>query len=73
MNPDWVNYSESFHPVSAGDNVEIPLHPFVDVILKKYNYNLPSISNQKFNTYIKEVSKVAKLKREVVIRQTRGN
>lgn len=57
----------------TGDNVEIPLHPFVDLILKKYNYSLPSISNQKFNTYIKEVAKAAKLNREVIIRETRGS
>src|SRR5690606_26223317 len=30
-------------------------------ILKKYNFELPAISNQKFNDYIKEVGKMAKI------------
>lgn len=35
--------------------LEIPLNEYSDYILKKYDYNLPSISNQKFNEYIKDV------------------
>lgn len=38
-------------------SIEIPLNDFSIYILKKYDYNLPKISNQKFNTYIKEVFK----------------
>ncbi len=42
--------------------VIIPLHPVVKAILKKYDGNLPEmISNQKFNTYIKEVCEKAEL------------
>ena len=35
--------------------LEVPLNEFSLYILKKYDYNLPNISNQKFNDYIKEV------------------
>ena len=38
--------------------LEIPLNDFSKYILKKYNYQLPKISNQKFNNYIKEVFKL---------------
>jgi hypothetical protein len=53
--------------------VEMPLDSFVEHILNKYNYILLSISNQKFNTNIKEVAKAVKLNREVIIRETRGS
>lgn len=38
--------------------LEIPLNDFSNFILKKYDYQLPTISNQKFNDYIKEVFKI---------------
>lgn len=42
--------------------VTIPMHPVVNEILKKYNYQMPDvISNQKFNDYIKEACKTAKI------------
>ncbi|MEI8059765.1 MAG: site-specific integrase [Ferruginibacter sp.] len=42
--------------------VIIPLHPVVKEILKKYNYELPpAISNQKFNDYLFEVCRDAKI------------
>lgn len=53
--------------------VDIPLHPMVKDVLEKYDYNLPSISNQKFNQYIKEAAKIAGLSREVIIRETKGS
>ena len=31
-------------------------------VLEKYNYNLPLISNQKYNAYLKEIQKLAKIK-----------
>lgn len=43
-------------------SVTIPLHPVVIEILKKYDYQMPEvISNQKFNDYIKEACKSAKI------------
>lgn len=42
--------------------VIIPIHPTVQVILEKYNYELPPpISNQKFNKYIQEIAMSAEL------------
>ncbi len=37
--------------------LEIPLNDFSIYVLKKYDYQLPRISNQRFNDYIKEVFK----------------
>lgn len=37
--------------------LEIPLNDFSLYVLKKYKYQLPKISNQRFNDYIKEVFK----------------
>lgn len=37
--------------------LEIPLNDFSMYVLKKYDYQLPKISNQRFNDYIKEVFK----------------
>ena len=46
----------------TGSRVIIPLHPVVNNILEKYNNELPRvITNQKFNKYLKEVTKEAKL------------
>jgi len=35
--------------------LKIPLNDYSSYLLKKYNYKLPKITNQKFNKYIKEV------------------
>jgi len=52
--------------VKTGDFVVIPLHPTVQAILEKYSGNLPrTISNQKFNQYIKEVGQLAGISDEV--------
>jgi len=41
-------------------------------ILKKYDFELPIISNQKFNDYIKEAAEIAKLTRSVTIERMKG-
>ena len=52
----------SFRQQKTNVKVVIPLHPIVLEILEKYDFNLPEeISNQKFNEYIKEVCRIAKL------------
>lgn len=44
----------------TGANVVIPIHPQIKEILKRNNGNLPrSISDQRFNEYLKEVCKIA--------------
>ena len=46
----------------TGKRVVIPLRPVILEIWKKYNNQLPTIiSNQKFNDYIKEVCRIAKI------------
>ncbi|WP_397445981.1 tyrosine-type recombinase/integrase [Polaribacter sp. R77954] len=40
--------------------LKIPLNPISKKIFEKYDYNLPKISNQKFNDYIKDVFEEAK-------------
>jgi len=42
---------------SKSKNLAIPLNSISRSILEKYDYNLPSITNQKMNKYIKEVFK----------------
>lgn len=62
----------------TGEKVVIPLHPKVEAIFKKYKNNIPqSISNQKMNSYLKEIGKIDKkdlkvLKDTVSIRTTKG-
>lgn len=38
--------------------LSIPLNDYSNFILKKYDYKLPKISNQRFNDYIKETIKI---------------
>lgn len=48
--------------IKTGKKVAIPFHPIVKAIWDKYGGELPrSISNQKFNNYIKEVCRLAGL------------
>ena len=46
----------SFIQVKTGAKITIPIHPVVNTILRKYDYNLPPVpSNNKFNAIIKKV------------------
>jgi len=52
----------TYRQKKTNTSVTIPLHPVVNEILKKYNFQMPEIiSNQRFNEYVKEVCKVAKI------------
>lgn len=58
INGNFLNVRQN----KTGKRVAIPLHPIVKEILEKYEYNLPKpISNQKFNQYLKEAAKIAKI------------
>ncbi len=46
-------------------SLSIPLNDYSKFILKKYDYKLPMITNQKFNEYIKEVIKEVGFKEEI--------
>lgn len=50
--------------------VDIPAHPRVLEILKKYNGVMPKISGQKFNAYIKDVCKEAGINDSVLVRKS---
>lgn len=57
----------------TGTTVVIPLHSTIKKILMKYHYHLPKmISNEKFNEYIKEVSKQAKINDSILVEETKG-
>ena len=57
---------------SAKPTREIPLISISKAILLKYNYDLPLISNQKQNDYIKEILKDAGFTHEVEYTRTKG-
>jgi integrase len=46
-------------------NLVIPLSATAREILQKYEYQMPPISSQKMNDYLKEAAKIAELNREV--------
>ena len=50
---------------SKSKNLSIPLNSISKAILEKYEYNLPSLSNQKMNKYIKEVFKELEFDEEI--------
>ncbi|PCJ63776.1 MAG: hypothetical protein COA58_15655 [Bacteroidetes bacterium] len=53
--------------------VDIPLHSNVEEILLKYDYKVPFISTQNFNTYVKEVCKEAGLTEVLIYTKTQGS
>lgn len=44
---------------------QIPLLPIAKEILKKYNYQLPITSNQKYNAYLKEIGDICNIKKKL--------
>ena len=52
----------TYRQQKTNTSVTIPLHPVVNEILQKYNYQMPEIiSNQRFNEYIKTACQDAKI------------
>lgn len=51
---EWIEINRK----KTGKKVSVPLLPKAKEILIKYNCELPIISNQKFNSYLKEISEV---------------
>jgi integrase len=59
-----------FLSIKVKKRVIVPFIGFIanaQPILKKYNYSLPVISNQKFNDYLKEIGEIAELNNHVRI------
>lgn len=57
----------------TGEPVYIPLNPIVIEIISKYSGLPKGMSNQKFNDYLKDVAKEAKLNDLVTVEETKGN
>lgn len=63
----------TFRQQKTNTKVTIPLHPVVSEILQKYEYQLPApITNQRFNEYIKEVARRAKIDNKEAVTKTIG-
>jgi len=52
--------------------VKIPLVPALKRILEKYDFNVPTISDVKFNKYLKELCELAGMTETVLLRDTKG-
>jgi integrase len=62
ISPESINIEEQtliINQIKTGEKVIIPLTDFCMDILKKYNYTIPKISDQKYNYYIKDICKLA--------------
>lgn len=51
--------------IKTGITASIPILPIVKDILVKYNYILPTLSNQKYNSYLKEIQDVCGIKKNL--------
>ena len=49
----------------TASKISVPILPVADRILKKYGENLPKISNQRFNSYLKEIADVLGLDKKL--------
>ena len=56
----------------TGERCIIPIRPELDHILKKYDYSVPKIFEQKLNSLIKTVGKKAKINEKIRITEFRG-
>lgn len=54
------------------DSLTIPLNGFALEILKRNNYRLPAISNQKTNLYLKEMGKIVGIDDIIILTKYRG-
>lgn len=61
-----------YNQQKTNKKVVIPMHPVVSEILDKYNGKIPTISDQKFNDYIKEACKLAGIDEQHTITRTVG-
>lgn len=62
----------SITTIKTGKPLEIPLFLYAKEIIEKYNGDLPKISNQKMNDYIKEVCQIAEIDNKIIIPTWRG-
>jgi len=70
---DIKNGFITFRQQKTNNKVTVPIHPVVEDVLNKYNFIMPDpVSNQKFNDYIKEVVKAAKIIENETVTRTIG-
>ncbi|NLO02068.1 MAG: site-specific integrase [Bacteroidales bacterium] len=65
-----------FMSVKTKKVIKVPFKGFIKPaldILIKYNFNLPIMSQQKFNVYLKKVGEEAKINEPVIIKRFSGN
>lgn len=60
------------HKTKEYIRIPLDLIPGSTEILKKYNYNFPVISEQKYNDYLKEIGKLAKIEEMVTLKRFSG-
>ncbi len=65
---DWIHNHQSgqrfikyVRKKEFNSNAIVPLSPIVVTLMEKYNYQLPTISNQKYNQYLKELADILEL------------
>ncbi|MBK9221022.1 MAG: site-specific integrase [Saprospiraceae bacterium] len=54
------------------EKIRVPLNQYSEAILKKYNYSLPVISNQKTNEHLKNLGKLGEINEPTVITRFQG-
>ena len=62
----------SINTVKTNKTLEIPLFLFAKEIIEKYNGDLPKISNQKMNEYLKTVCEIAEINSNMIIPTWKG-
>ncbi|TAH21224.1 MAG: hypothetical protein EAZ08_04290 [Cytophagales bacterium] len=77
FNPKHIkNDVWDFISIKTNENILVPLNTTYTAgakkVLQKYEHNLPKISEQKFNEYIKEACQIAGIQEEVSIRRYSG-
>jgi integrase/recombinase XerD len=58
---EWIE----MYRLKTKSNISVPLLPKAKAILVKYDNQLPSISNQKFNSYLKEIAEVVGIQKNL--------
>jgi len=51
--------------VKNGGEYFLPWLPLAQTIANKYNYELPLVTNQKYNAYLKEIAEITELQKKI--------
>jgi site-specific recombinase XerD len=58
---EWIEMNRQ----KTDAKLSIPLLPKAKIILEKYNNELPKISNQRFNSYLREIAEVLEIEKKL--------